>query len=747
MADPTQEQLKAAARRALDAGDVAAAEEIFRYAKSLSGGGSTRTIATTDDGGRVYEMADGKRGFSSPGYSTTNPEQVAKILEGAKPVDLVRDSIDQQWISENLVASRGNEVIRGVPLVGSYMDEMVGLISPKAGEGMRRASEAMERQKPGQSTALNIVGGVLGAIPMAMAAGPAIAARMPTSRMGQAATGLLGGASAGAVEGTIYGAGEGTTAGERTGNAQRQGLLGAAFGGALGAVAPVVSEALQAGLKKLKTSDISQIMQRFSLSRPAAKVLKEHIDADRLDDAVAMLRRSGDDAMLGEATPGARALLDATAARGGAAANTVNDAIEGRVSAANAQFRSAADDVLGPAPRGLLTAADEIAERTRPARSAAYDAAFNTPIDYASEAGRQVEDVLSRTPPRTIMAAIQDANEDMLARGLPRNMQIMADIADDGTVTFREMPNVKQLDELKKALQRVARTNVDTFGRLDGKGQRYDMLAGQLRDAVGDAAVDPNGGKPYLDAVRIGGDKIREEEALKMGSTILSAGTSRDDALRMMAGASADEKAAARAGLRLAIDEKMATVRRVASDPNVEARQVSAAINDLSSEAVRTKVKAILGPADAKKLFDEVDRLAQGFNLRASVSENSRTARRQAVNADIDAATQRNPLQTISAGQPVEGTRRVVQLLTGETDDALAFRRDGVAQEIAQFLTTQKGKSAEAALRYVNQAISGQRLTNAQAKFVADQLAATGYLSTQEQGRSAIDPYIPSLRQ
>lgn len=747
MAELTQEQIRKAARRALENGDTAAAQELIEYGMSLDGGkkAGPETVATTEDGGRVYRMADGKLGFTSPNFATTDPERVAQIMQGATPVELLQGDVDKQRIAEHPIAARANEVVRGTPFIGSYADDAVGLVSPQAGENMRRTSGAMERQKPGQTAALNVAGGIAGAIPMALAAAPSVMGALPASRVGQAIYGLLGGSAAGATEGTIYGAGEGEGADERLDNAGRGAKLGGLLGAFTGAAAPLVGSAVRSAVGKLKGSDVGAIAQKFGISKEAATVVRQHLDADQLDEAVNTLRSAGADAMLGEATPGSRALLDATAARGGPAANVVNRAVDGRVSAAHGQFTQASDDVLGKPVQGLLTAADEVAERSAPARSAAYSEAYSTPIDYASSAGRAVEDVIGRTPPKVVMDAIADANEDMLARNMPRNQQIMAQLGEDGAVKFVEMPNVQQMDALKKALQRVARQNVDTFGRLDGKGQRYDMLAGQLRDSVGQAARTPDGRTPYLDAVKIGGDKLREEEALTLGRDLLRQNTTRDDVLRKMTGASADEKAAAKAGLRLAIDEKMANVRRIVSDPNIEARQVAAAIGEVSSDAARTKIKAVLGPQEANRLLDEVDRLTQGFNLRASVSENSRTARRLAVNSSIDDVTDRSFFQTAQAGEPIESTKRVVQLLTGETKEALAFRRDGVAKEIAEFLTNQRGRSAEAALEYVNKAVAGQRLTDAQARFVADQLAVTGYLSAGEPGREAIAPYVPGV--
>ena len=730
----TYEQLMDAARRADQDGDEQAARRFLELAAG-SQKPKENVIATTPDGGRVIRGADGGLSFASPGYSTSDPDTIKRILEGEGVKEVVQSGFDRQTIEQNPIASRANEFVRGVPFVGSYADEAVGVFSPKAADTMRSSTAAMQREKPVQTATLGIAGGIAGAIPMAIAAAPSIAAAAPASRLGRVVAGVLGGSGTGGTEGAIYGAGEGQTAEERTSSAQTQGAIGAALGGLLGAIGPLAADGIGSVIQKVKKSDTSQIMREFGLSKPAARVVKQHVDAGDIESARRALAQGGDDAMLGEATQGSRSLLDATSAMGGRPEAVVNEAIEGRVTRGNAAFRAASDDAMGAPPQGIRSAADEISQRTGPARNAAYERAFSTPIDYSSQAGRRVEEVVGLVPPKVLRDAIEDANEDMLARELPRNMQILADIADDGSVSFREMPNVQQLDELKKSLQRTAYKNTDQFGRLDGAGQRYNQLAGKLREALDGAT-----GGTYGKAVAIGGDKIAEDEALKLGAGLLRDTTTRDDVLRSMAGASQDARNSAKVGFRNSINEMMDNVRTVASDRNVEAREVKKMVDRLSSKAMRDKARIILGPNEADKFFKEVDRVTSGQNLRAAVSENSRTARRQSVQGSIKDATSPNALQSVAGGEPVASAKQIVQFLTGETEDARAFREEGVAEEIARFLTRTKGRSADAALNYINKAMDGQKLTDAQANYVANLLTTTGFLAGNRAAQQAITP-------
>jgi len=742
----TYEQLMDAARRADKAGDAQAARRFLELAAGSSQKQSgENVIATKEGGGRFIKGSNGAVSFASPGYSTSDPETVERLMRGEDVQSVVQSGFDQQVINQHPVAARAAKVIEGVPFVGSYVDEAAGAFSKgleavgigegEAQQGVRAVSSAMDREKPGQSMGLQAAGTVAGAVPMAMAAVPSIASAAPASRLGRAGYGLLAGATAGGTEGAIYGAGQGETQDERVSNAQTQAGIGAGLGGLLGGLGPFAADAMDAGLKALKQSDTSQIMRRFGLSKPAARVIKQHVDAGDIAGARRALMQGGDDAMLGEATQGSRSLLDAVAAKGGRPESVVNEAIEGRVARGNAAFRAAADDAMGTPPQGVSTAADEIAARTGPQRRAAYDAAYNTPINYAANEGRAVEDVLGRIPPRTLKSAIDDANEEMLSQGL-RNQQIMAQVADDGSVAFREMPNVRQLDELKKSLDRLAKR--DEFGRIAPEGLRPARLAQEVRNA----AVEATGGQdgPYAQALRVGGDKIAEDQALKMGSNLLRDSVTRDDVIRMMTGASQDARNSAKVGFRNSINELMDNVRTVASDRNVDAREVKRAVDRLSSKAMRDKARIVLGADEADTFFQEVDRVTSGLNLRAAVSENSRTARRQAVQGTIQDASAPNAIQSAAGGEPISSVKQVVQFLTGETADARAFREEGVAEEIARFLTTTKGKSADAALNYINKAMAGQALTDAQAKYVANVLATTGFLTGGREGQRRLTP-------
>ena len=114
----------------------------------------------------------------------------------------------------------------------------------------------------------------------------------------------------------------------------------------------------------------------------------------------------------------------------------------------------------------------------------------------------------------------------MLADGID-NAQLLIRVDDAGNIIEKtELPNVIQLDYLKRSLQTLAEQNRDaTTLQFTTKGLRYNRLARDLRQAIGDAVVDQDGVKIYNKAVNLGGGKIAEQNAYRIGNEALRAKT------------------------------------------------------------------------------------------------------------------------------------------------------------------------------------------------------------------------------
>ena len=312
-----------------------------------------------------------------------------------------------------------------------------------------------------------------------------------------------------------------------------------------------------------------------------------------------------------------------------------------------------------------------------------------------------------------------------------KNRQIMAVIADDGAVTFKEMPNVQQLDEIKKALDSIGRNETDAItGRISSQGRRAKELARDLKGAISDAVPG------YKTAVKLGGDKIAEQDALRLGGKLLSPATTREDVALAIDGASNEELSALKRGLRSQIDETLANVKRTISDPNTDAREAMKAVKDMSSRANTEKLRMLLGKADADNLFAQLDESAAALDLRSATARNSDTFARQAMAKTADAITADGPVGKLLSGEPIKAGKGIIQLLTGKTGERAALDQQQIYKEIAQALTTKRGPDAAAALKIIDRAIQGQPVSSAEAARIAHVLttglALTGYQSGKQ---------------
>ncbi len=644
---------------------------------------------------------------------------------------------DERVVSAYPVAGRVQEAVQGIPFIGEWADETVeALGQPETAENMRRVSDAFERQRPGQSMALNVGGGIAAAAPVAIGgAGAKVGdfimkggnALMRALRTGVAA------APAAAAEGAASFAGRAED-GERLSEAGKGALIGGGMGAALGPFASLTGEGVSYWARRFKRLDVRTIADEFGLNPESARVVKQALANDDLDAAAARLSQLGDDAMLADAGPGTAALLDASANTGGAALRVARDAAENRATQVGQRLNQTLDGLLGK-PGGVKSAARGIASETSPARKAAYDLAYSKPIDYAAASGRKVEDVLSRVPARTMQSAVQEANDAMTAAGL-RNQQIMAEIADDGSVAFREMPNVQQLDFLKRALDDVARGNTDQFGRFTEAGNRARRLSAQLRDAVREAVPE------YGKALRLGGDKIQRDEALDLGKNLLSRRTTLEDVQQFMRqGVSAEAKQALRQGLREGIEEALSNVRRTITDPNTDAREAMQLVKEMSSRANVGKLQQILGTQRANRLLQELDRTGAALELRAAIATNSKTAIRQSIQGQVaDEAAPGMVRRTAgNMGNPLEAAQDITRTITGIDPRSMTAREKAIFDEIAQRLVNIRGEDAQQALAAVHQAMSGQPIKDAQAALIGRVTAGSLGLGSYQTGQQFLE--------
>jgi hypothetical protein len=389
------------------------------------------------------------------------------------------------------------------------------------------------------------------------------------------------------------------------------------------------------------------------------------------------------------------------------------------------------DNVLG-SPEGTNALRTAIREETALPRQATYRAAYAQFIDYSGRRGRHLENLMRRVP----QSAISQANNLMRIEGV-QSQQILADIADDGSVTFTRLPDVRQLDYITRALGDVASAQ-NAQGVLGGTtqlGRATENLSRDIRRTLRNEVPE------YGVALDTAADAISRSKAVDLGASIFNPSTTREVVRESLRGASKAEKEAAKAGFRSAFDERLANVRAVASDGNTDIREFQQMANQLRSRAMRDNMETLLGAADANRLYRELDEQVVALELRAAVARNSGTARRQAIQGQVQDLTEPGILGTLFSGEPVNATKRVVAALTGTTTEARALRQIGIYDEIAQVLVTQRGPQAQSALRLVERAMAGDALNQMQAAIIARAItrpaAMAAYAATRPEPEAA----------
>lgn len=600
----------------------------------------------------------------------------------------------------------------GDALTFGFGDEISGLWGGTQGQRERQA--ALKESNPVAS----VVGGISGG---AMAGGALRSAGiLPTLPQGASMLARVGtGAAEGFGLGSLYGLGSG-----EDGKRAESALISGSIGGALGGALPLITQGIVSGIRNWRDMGArNEVARQAGVSPEVARQLAQTLDADGTLGAQgrANMASAGNEAMLADAGPNARAILDTSIQRGGPGAVLARGRIDERVARDSAALNSALDSSLG-APEGVTAARSGIREGSAAARSAAYDRAYSAPIDYASEVGQGLEQMVRNRVPGSVVA---QANRLMQLEG-NQSQQILARIADDGSVVFERLPDVRQLDYITRALNQAAESG-EGAGALGGQttlGRAYQGLARDIRNSLRDAVPE------YGNALSVAADPIRRSQAVELGSRLLSPGLRRDQLSEAVDGYSAAERDALAQGVRSYIDDTIANVTRTVQDGNTDAREAYKAIRDLSSRANREKLVTALGAQRAEPLFNEVDRVAQSFNLRGSVAENSKTFARQATNQMVEGMTAPGAVGTLAQGKPLNAVQRVAQALTGQTDEAVRGRQDAIYSEISDFLT-----------RPASQAIPAfQAMQNYQGQTLANQVRAQALARLLDSGRVAAYP-------
>ena len=221
----------------------------------------------------------------------------------------------------------------------------------------------------------------------------------------------------------------------------------AALGGVAGGAVPAIAKGVGAIAKDFAKKRAGKAA---GIEPETADILRSSIEAD-LPTAGARLSRAGGDAMVADMGPNMRALLDTAIQRSGPAGTKARAAIDDRVTVASQNIDDAFNRTLGR-PEGARTLELGVKDKAQPAISAAYREAYGSPIDYASDAGVAIEQIVkNRVPP----GAIRKANAIMRAEGAT-SKQIKVSYDKDGGMTYEALPDIRQIDYITRGLNDFA---------------------------------------------------------------------------------------------------------------------------------------------------------------------------------------------------------------------------------------------------------------------------------------------------
>ena len=705
--------------------------------KAVVDNGIGSVIKETKEGGKFYRLGAGKVGYSSTGYSTTNQEEVKRLLSEMASEDFIQPTEQamtqqrQDIISQAPLTARGLKFSEGTVAAGSYIDEAAESIDPQLGAKTRAVSAAMDEENPIESMLLQTAGAVVTALPVGMLAvgsrltGAADFVATNLTRGQRMRSGLLKGVPLATAEGGIYGYGEG-----KDGTRQKTATTGAMFGLVPSAGLALGGPVLQDLIKRVKEADLGFIAKTFEISTDAARLVKDAFSSGAsLDDAVARIRSAGDQGMIADAGTAADHLLDAAAATTPAASELTQQVVGERAAAASRSITETIDETLGLSPTGNKAAYKKISEETAQGRSDAYTDAYKQPINYASDEGRAIESVLDLIDESEMMGAIKKANADMRLDG-KKNQQIMATIAADGTISYKEMPNVQQLDYIKRAFGKLGNDATDITGKVSSDGIRYNAISGRLKQAIGNAVP------LYNDAVALGGDKIMQDKALKIGGVLLSKKTKRET-VEYLAKASVDERAAARQGVRNQIEDTLAEVKNSLATEDIDIKEAQKLLTDLSSRANLDKLSFIIGPKGVSDMMEKLTMVRRALTLQQAIAKNSATAGRQSLQKIGDAALNAGPKNAVMKAKPFAAIQETIMLALGTDAKSQAARSSAMFGDVIKALTNMRGEEAVKALELMTKVINKQiQITDKDAdniaRLILRQAPATAVISGRQ---------------
>jgi hypothetical protein len=150
-----------------------------------------------------------------------------------------------------------------------------------------------------------------------------------------------------------------------------------------------------------------------------------------------------------------------------------------------------------------------------------------------------------------------------------------------------------------------------------------------------------------------------------------------------------------RDGVRAYIDDTMANVRNIATNPDQDVQETARILGQLNSRATRDKLDMVIpDPLQRQQLQSQLDEATRAIQLRAQMATNSKTFGRQVQREGVQAVSD-TAAETARRIEPYNFLKRGGQLFTGGRPQDVLGRQDVINQQIAELLTTTRGQTAQ----------------------------------------------------
>lgn len=358
--------------------------------------------------------------------------------------------------------------------------------------------------------------------------------------------------------------------------------------------------------------------------------------------------------------------------------------------------------------------------------SAKPGAAFNNVGDLEIGAGKTVYNPVTDTQfyvsdPKRLTKV--PSSSVIPLKPAPKPTQGAAPASPTGTPQTRF--NVEQWDLITRGLNEMAYGS--PAGAMGGKSEIQSLAAKnarEIRKIIMDQVPE------YRAALGLARDTIEEVKSAEVGFNLLNGGTTVKEVKDMLSGNNPAAVQSMKLGLRSGLDHALGNLKVSAANPNTNIKELMAGLSSLRSRNNMSKVRALLGDADADEFYKVLDEQATGIELAAAVAANSKTAQRLSVGRSVEEIAAPGILGSLLRAEPVNASRMVVQSITGKTPEADAARRMGLYDDIATLLTRVQGQNARDALNLIERAKAGKALNDVQAAIIAKAVTMPAAIST-----------------